>query len=396
MAVGTHRVGPLVLGVVLLAMAATAGSSSGADSTHATDSSPRHAAVAGKVVVTVSLEPSLRGTFSARGSITDSGAARGRRTISGKRVRLTLTLRGKEGEIGVRVMQLCGGRTSAWRVLSGSRAYARLHGGGAGRGVVRCDRRASYRSVLRGTVGTPATTPVAQAGTYSGTRFGKNLRAALEVLPDGRTVTNLSFRQIVARCEPPRISFLAPQFGGRYPLAEDGSFSIVAEGYLIVGKVGSGRASGTIAYEEGGCKAEAQSWTASTPPAAPPSVPQGRYCGFTLRGPGICLDAEADGWVANIRLGANVRCYAPQSKVFPVGYSYPGSIVIRPDLTFSTTLADVPLEGGGSALWRIKGTFDGVAEVTGRGGLAKVSLVRDGTRYQCRNAVSAWSARLGR
>jgi hypothetical protein len=32
---------------------------------------------------------------------------------------------------------------------------------------------------------------------------------------------------------------------------------------------------------------------------------------------------------------------------------------------------------------------------TGKGGLTRISLVRDGTTYKCRNASASWSAKRG-
>lgn len=381
------------LGTVLLAAVVASGPSSGAAVVPARTT---EVSLAGKATIVLSLNPSRQGTFAVRGAFTDSGPARGSRTVSANRARLTLRLRGDSGTIKVLVTQVCGKLKSAWKVLPGStRAYQGLSGSGAGKGRIACRGRAAHRGVYTGSIRTPPAPPLAQPGLYQGPGFSPNLRATLEVLPDGRSITKLSFRQIVARCESAGVAFLEPEFSGTYPLAERGRLLITSEGYTVSGKFSLGRVKGTVTVDSKGCKAGPLSWTATIPPAPLPTVPTGRYCGFTLAGPGICLDAIPGAWVTKIHLAPTIRCTQPEEKSFKVDYTYEGLIAIRADLTFKATLSNIPLEDGGSMKFTISGTFDGAGEARGGGGLTRISLVREGTRYKCRNAASSWTAKRG-
>jgi hypothetical protein len=385
-----------VLGAVLLAAAAAAGtSSSGGLRPQVTSPRVSTLEIAGRVTIVVSLKLSQQGTFSLRGAISDSGFARGRQTAAANRARMTLTLDGKAGRIKLLVTQVCGKKASTWKVVSAFGAYKGLYGGGKGSGRLTCAKRAAHRGVYTGAVRTPPPTAVAQPGIYRGTGFSPNLRATLEVLPDGRTITNVSFREIVARCQPPGVDFLQPEFSGRYPLAKNGRFSIAADGYTVSGKLSGVNAKGSIAFEARGCKAGSLNWKASTPPADLPSVSPGRYCGFTLAGSGVCLDASRDAWVTRVRFEVNLRCLEPEVTTFEFEYIYEGALAIRPDLTFSGGLSDVPLAGGGSLGFAVSGKFDDAEKVTGKGGFSKVSIVRDGTLYKCRSAISSFSAKRG-
>jgi hypothetical protein len=384
------------LGLAFLAAVISTGSSSGAGHRAVVPARAADVSLAGKITVVVSLNVSRKGTFTVRGAFVDSGSARASRSVSANRARLTLTLRGGSGTIKMLVTQACGKLKSTWKVVPGSsRAYQGLSGGGGGKGRIACRGRAAHRGVYTGSVRTPPAPPLAQAGLYQGSGFSPNLRASLEVLPGGRSITNLSFRQIVARCQSSAVAFLEPQFTGTYPLADRGRFLIVSEGYTVTGKFAAGRAKGTVKVDREGCKAGPLSWSATTPPADLPTVPLGRYCGFTLAGPGICLDAIAGAWVTKVRLSPNVRCLEPEVKTFKVEYTYEGLIAIGADLSFKASLANIPLEDGGSMRFTISGTFDGAGEAKGGGGLTRISLVRDGTRYKCRGAASSWTAKRG-
>ena len=351
--------------------------------------------LAGKVTITVSLKLSQQGTFSTRGAVSASGLARGRQTVSGNRARMTLTLDGKAGRIKLLVTQVCGKKSSTWKVVSGSGPYKGLYGAGKGSGRLTCAKKAAHRGVYTGTVRTPPPLAVAHPGIFRGSGFSPNLQVALEVLPDGRSLTNVSFRGIVARCQPPAVEFLAPVFSGTYPLSDRGRFSIAAEGYTVSGKLSAGSAKGSIAFEARGCKVERMNWTAINPPAPLPSVSPGRYCGFTLAGSGVCVDATRDASVTRVRFEVTLRCFEPEVTTFKFEYIYGGSLSIRPDLTFAGSLSEVPLAGGGSMRFSVSGKFDDVDKVSGKGGFSKVSIVRDGTRYKCRSAVSAFSAKRG-
>ncbi len=357
---------------------------------------PSSVDLAGKVTITVSLKISQQGTFSVRGAISDKGLVRGRQDVSGNRAQMTLTLDGKAGRIKVLATQVCGKSTSTWTVLSGSGPYKGLSGGGKGSGRLTCTKRAAHRGVYSGAVSTPPPTAVAQPGSYLGTGFSPNLRVTFDVLPDGRTLTNVSVRQLVASCQPTAVEFLAPQFSGRYPLSDRGRFDIVAEGYTFAGKISGASAKGSIKFEGRGCKVESTNWKATAPALPLPSVSVGRYCGFTLAGSGVCLDATRDAWVTRIRFEVNLRCFEPEVATFKFEYIYGGGFALLPDLTFSGSLSNVPLAGGGSLKLTASGKFDETEHrVTGNGGFSTVMFVRDGTNYRCRNAVSTFSAKLG-
>ncbi len=387
-----------ILCLALLAAVVSTGSSSGADD-RAQPVVPTRAAevsLAGKVKIVLSLNPARKGTFTVRGAFSDSGNARGSRAVASNRVRMELRLLGNSGTIKIVVTQACGKLKSTWKVLAGStRAYQGLSGGGAGKGAIACKDRKAHRGLYTGAVRTPPAPPQAQAGHYQGSGFSPNLRASVEVLSGGNSITNLSFKQIVARCQASAVSFLEPVFSGTYPLAERGRFVITERGYTVSGKFTTGRVKGTVAVDSDGCKAGPLGWGATTPPAALPAVPTGRYCGFTLQGPGICLDAIPGAWVTKIHLAPTLKCIEPDEKSFKVDYTYEGLIAILPDLTFKTTLSNIPLEDGGSMRFTISGTFDGAGMATGKGGLTRISLVREGTRYKCRNASASWSAKRG-
>jgi hypothetical protein len=99
--------------------------------------------------------------------------------------------------------------------------------------------------------------------------------------------------------------------------------------------------------------------------------------------------------VTRVRFEVNLRCFEPEVTTFKFEYIYGGSLGIRPDLTFAGSLSEVPLAGGGSMRFSVSGKFDDVDKVSGKGGFSKVSIVRDGTRYKCRGAVSSFSAKRG-
>lgn len=357
---------------------------------------PSAAAIGGKVTIAVSLKLTQQGTFSARGAVSDRGLARGRQTVSGNRARMTITLDSKTGRIKLLVTQPCGKSKSTWSVISGSGPYKGLSGGGKGSGRLTCAKKAPHRGVYTGTVRTPPPTAVAQSGSYRGSGFSPNLRVGFDVPPDGRTLTNVSVGGLVARCQPAEVEFLAHEFSGRYPLSDRGRFSITADGYTIAGKVSGANAKGSIAFEARGCKVESLNWKGVTPTEPLPSVSPGRYCGFTLAGSGVCLDATRDAWVTRVRFEVNLRCFEPEVTTSTFEYIYAGALALRPDLTFSGSLSNVPLAGGGSLRFSVSGKFDDAERrITGTGGISKVAVVRDGTKYRCRNAVSSFTAKLG-
>lgn len=351
--------------------------------------------IAGRVVIAVNLNRLQAGTFRMRGAISDSGPARARREVGGRRVRATLTLDGARGRIKVLVSQVCGRAGSTWTVHSGTREYRGLSGGGKGSGRFSCRGRAAHRGTYAGTVRTPPPAAIAPPGTFRGTGSNPNLRMTFDVTPDGRAVTNVSFRQLVVRCEPPAVEFPAPRFTGRYPLADNGQFSVTEGGFVISGRVSVTGARGSVSYAEGTCKAGPRRWKATNPPLPLPLVSPGRYCGFTLGGSGVCIDASSDGWVTRTRFEVKLRCSQPDVATFVFEYVYEGALGIRPDLTFSGALSNVPLPNGGSLRFSVSGKFDDAERVSGKGGISRVRIVRDGKRYTCRNAVAGFTAKLG-
>lgn len=349
---------------------------------------------AGKVLLQVSLNASGHGKFRSRGVVADAGLAQGDKRVSPKRVRLKLVVAGVGGTLRIVVTQSCGSTQNTWVLVHGTKAYNGVSGHGTGHGRITCGHGATT-VYLSGTAKRPVL-PLALPGTYRGTNASLNLRVTFDVLPTGGAVTNASFVQLVVRCSDSRILFLNPKFSATYRVGTDERFSISENGYQVSGAFSNRLAKGTIAYDSGGCHMAPLAWSATTPPPAIPSVPAGRYCGFTLQGPGLCVDATSTGLAANIRMGANIRCSSPDKAVFQISYDFPGIAVIHPDLTFHAALDKIPLDGGGSMSWRISGKFDGAQGAMGSGGFTNVTLFRDGKLYTCRGAVSSWSAKLSR
>lgn len=348
----------------------------------------------GKLLVQVTLNAAGHGKFSARGVVSDQGTALGDPRISPKRVRLRITFAGVGGTFRIAVRQLCGSARSTWKIVSGSQAYRGLSGHGTGKGRIPCGRGASRLS-LSGTAKRPIL-PLALPGTYRGTRPSQNLRATFDVVATGSAITNVSFAQLVARCSDSRILFLKPKFNANYPIGADKRFSIAENGFRVIGSFSSQSAQGTISYDSGGCHTDPVAWSATTPPPPLPVVRTGRYCGFTLQGPGICVDAVPGGWAASARTTANVRCDSPEKTVLTVSYDFEGLIVLASDLSFRTALTKIPLDGGGSISWKISGKFDNNGGAAGNVAFSNVSLFHNGKLYTCRNSSSSWTAQLGR
>jgi hypothetical protein len=88
-----------------------------------------------------------KGTFKASGALTDTGVALGYRTVNGDGITLRFVTKGKKGTITFVVKIDTTTGTSRWRITSGTKAYAGLHGKGTE------SENASYTvSTLRGTV----------------------------------------------------------------------------------------------------------------------------------------------------------------------------------------------------------------------------------------------------
>ena len=351
------------------------------------------AAPASSIALNVILDKKRVGTFLARRAVSDSGRAHGRATVTRNRVHLVLILRGRAGTLQVLVRQRCGAPTGSWRTLSGTKAYAGLAGAGRASGRWTCAHKTPYRATLTGPVKLPPPGPLADPGLYRETLTSLDLRVTLQVGSSGRTVSDLSMNQIVARCGSSQILFLSPTFAGPYAIGANKTLSIVSGGYEIAMTFKRSSVTGTVTYAANGCKAEPLTWKAKNPPDPLPKVAHGRYCGFMLTGSGICLDVTNDAWVANVHMTANVKC--ADKKPLALDYTYQGVVAIRPDDTFSMSLAEIPLAGGGSMRWAIAGSFDGTGKAQGTGGFGQVSVVRDGTTVRCQGAMTGWSAKLG-
>jgi hypothetical protein len=88
-----------------------------------------------------------KGTFKASGALTDTGVALGYRMVSADGITLRFVTKGKKGTITFVVTIDTTTGTSRWRITSGTKAYAGLHGKGTE------SENASYTvSTLRGTV----------------------------------------------------------------------------------------------------------------------------------------------------------------------------------------------------------------------------------------------------
>jgi len=88
-----------------------------------------------------------KGTFKASGAVTDTGVALGYRAVGADGITLRFVTKGKKGTITFVVKIDTTTSTSRWRITSGTKAYAGLHGKGTE------SENASYTvSTLRGTV----------------------------------------------------------------------------------------------------------------------------------------------------------------------------------------------------------------------------------------------------
>jgi hypothetical protein len=321
-------------------------------------------------------------------------------------VQLRLLLEGTNGTIVVRVGQACGSRTGSWKALSGSRAYEGVAGGGRGKGRIPCARiSGSISIVLTGQLALPPPPPPppAQPGNYGGTAASDTV--TFDVLADGRTLTNWRVPQVVARCGPdvpPTVRFLSGSVEGRYPVAPDGTFSITEAGHSVTGKFASSSASGTVSYESSQtdpfgtvrtCRSGPLTWNARTPPPAPPPVPPDRYCGTTTnQNKSVCFDVTTELRIANFDIDVTVTCFSGSTRpMVPLRFVYRGTMAIRPDSRFSTSISQFPLETGGQAeTLSITGTFTG-PRATGTFRLISPQLVHEGTRYRCFSLSASWT-----
>ncbi|OFW73346.1 MAG: hypothetical protein A2Y55_04635 [Actinobacteria bacterium RBG_16_68_12] len=406
---GRHLPKTLSIGA-LLAVAILA-SSSAADKpgTRAAETRSAAATLAGRVTIVTSLESSLRGTFTIRGAISDSGSVQARRAVAASRVRLTETLKGKKGTIRLLATQICGSGGSTWRVLSGSGEYRELTGGGRGTGRISCvGRQPRVRLVHTGSVGTPPPPPppIAPPGLYAGTTSQSDI-VTFEALSDGHSIASLRFHQVRVRCDPdvpPTVAFLSASFPGRYPVDQDGIFAIAESDYTVTGVFTGTSARGTLSYESSRtdpfgtlrtCRSGTLTWGATSPPPPPPAVTPGRYCGVTVQTRSVCFDVTPELRVARFETEVTLLCNVQTSLVLK--FVYGGTIAIRSNASFSAGINSAfPLEGGGLAAGlSITGTFQaGVA--SGSFVLLEPQFPYEGTWYRCRLGRTTWSAsRIG-
>lgn len=383
---------------------------------HTSPSSPEHAVVAvralgeessgiaGRVRVEARFRSPTRGTFDFGGAISDTGSLKAVRRVVGGRPQLTEVLAGKLGTIRIRAVSPCAGRSGTWQVLSGSGAYRGLIGGGPASGGLRC-AATTYpaRAIYTGTVRTPTPAPMpplAQAGRFGGGTSQRE-EVVLDVEQGGRTFAGLRLA-VMAPCAgpvgPARVMMSLP---GPYEIGQDKSFAILGPESWWTGDIagrftspttveGTATASTTITVTSTNTKytcSETISWTASLPP---PTATPGTYCGFTIQGPGICLDVAASGReVARVEVGVVVRCQ-------------PAS-----EFELTLTFADAPIGGhlgfskrstSFEGLVAGSGSISGLIDPAGTSASGRVSLIQpsfdhEGTRYTCGVRVASWQAK---
>ena len=345
----------------------------------------------GQVTIAVSLKLTQQGTFTARGAVSDRGLARGRQTRLGQprphddharqqdgthqaarhpglweveeHVERHLRVRPVQGPVGRRLEEAAGSRAPRKRRTAGftrGRSGHRL-------------RRPSHRRVATAARGSAPT---------SG-RLRRSARRAHAHQPLGGRARR--------PCQPAEVEFLAHEFSGRYPLSDKGRFSITADGYTIAGRSRGRTRRGRSRSRPAAARSSRSTGRGVTPTEPPPSVSPGRYCGFTLTGSGVCLDATRDAWVTRVRFEVTLRCFEPGIDPFKdSSTSTRARAAAGPDVRRG--LSDVPLGGGGSLRFSVSGKFDDAERrVTGTGGLSNVTVVRR-TTYRCRNAVSSFTA----
>jgi hypothetical protein len=345
--------------------------------------------------IRVVLDATGHGVFLVEGAVSDSGSATAHRTVVRKRLHLTERLEGSAGTIVIRVVQACGRpMTSTWSVTRGSGGYAGLTGAGRGSGGLGCGgRQTPFRSVYRGRLQTaPPQDPLAQAGNYGGWS-SQDERLTLDVLPDGRHLTNVRLERLTATCSRSLTAVVQPAFSATYPIAEDGSFSIASGGATIVGRFTGSQAQGTISYDSGGesaCSSGAVAWTASSPPPALQSAQSGAYCGSTGQRLGVCLRVTSDGKVNQLTLDVMLECTSQEADPaqFETVMGFGGRLSLRSNLTFDV---DGSLEDPAAGVYTLHGSLAAGA-ATGNVSLRQVSYDQDGTPFTCRNADVQWSA----
>lgn len=361
----------------------------------------------GRVRIEIRLASAAKGTFVIGGAISDTGTVKAVQRVASGRLVVTEVLTGKAGTLRLLAVRTCSGGAGTWKVLSGSGAYAGSSGGGAASRGPRCTATrypvvAVHTGALR-TPPPPTPPPLAQPGRFAGGTSQRE-EAVFDVQPGGRSIAAFGIRYTV-RCSP-NLSLGGPlSLPGPYAIADDRSFRFqigtqAGMTYVVAGRfTSSTTAAGTLSLS--GTVPETAStripcsgevgWTASQPP---PSAPPGTYCGFTLQGPGTCLDVAPTGReVTRFESAVVARCFpggvAPSE--FEIGLTYTGSIPIGGNLGF--TARGLAIEGLGSATASISGLFEPAGTVSGSVGLGAFDLDYEGTRYRCFSAVGKYEAR---
>jgi len=402
----------VIVVVLVTALATLAGAVSRSGSAAAGSLSPVTAGLSaystlavaeGRVRIEIRFRAPTSGTFAITGVVSDRGTFRGSRRVAGGRTTLTQVLAGRQGTIRIRALLTCAGGSGTWRVISGTDDYRGMTGGGRARRSQACaTTRYPIDALYTGIVRTAPPPPLAQAGLYGGGTSQRE-EVTFEVPPGGRFVAAFRLR-VSVRCSPTLSVGGRVTLPGPAAIGEDGSFSlqtVTPSGgtQTVAGRfsssttaVGTMSISGTFtdtANTRIACTGEV-TWTASLPP---PAALPGTYCGFTLQGPGICLDTPSGRVVTRFESAVVVRCFpgnVPPSE-FEIALTFSGSIPVGGHLGFSASA--IPVEGLVSGTGSITGLFEPTGTASGGVSLGPVVLDYDGTRYRCQPATGKWQAK---
>jgi hypothetical protein len=358
----------------------------------------------GRVRIDVRFRMPTSGTFAITGVVSDGGTFRGSRRVASGRTTLTQVLAGRHGTIRIRAQLACAVGSGTWRVISGTDDYRDMTGGGSARRGPGCaTARYPVAAIYTGIVRTPPPPPLAQAGRYGGGTSQRE-EVTFEVPSGGRSVAAFRLR-VTVRCSPTlsvggRVTLPGPSAigaDGRFSLqtvTPSGGTQTVAGRFstptTAVGTMSiAGTFTDTIANTRIACAGEV-TWTASLPP---PGALPGTYCGFTLQGPGICLDTPTGKEVTRFESAVVVRCFpgnVPPSE-FEIALTFSGSMPVGGHLGFSASA--IPVEGLVSGTGSITGLFEPTGTASGGVSLGPVVLDYEGTRYRCQPATGKWQAK---
>ncbi len=348
-----------------------------------------------------------RGTFAVTGAVADTGRALVRRAVVGGKLIATATLTGSKGGMTLTSRRACRGGRGTWRVVSGTRAYEKVRGGGVVAGRVFCARPLGAAMYLyRGSLELPPAV-LAAPGAWGGST-SQDSALLFEVTPDGRSITNVllgSYRYECVRSDGLRMSATSGSgdatYPGPYPIGEDRSFSFTAGSATVAGRFTGAGAAGTLSVsyalpaDANGRTSTCSStlgWTATSPPPPARRALAGTYCGFAADGEGACLDvADGGRTVRNVRIGVVVPC---GDTAFTFRIEYAAVLQLASDLSFSASYTQPPLDGSARAF--LSGTFDQAGTMQGRLTLQQPSFTYEGARRTCRNGGASFTAKLQR